>query len=160
ELPPLLLGGHALLGEVGAGPPVVAAVVDERIDALRDFLALLAPVAGALGASPAARQREYQREHGGQGRDRPSADHPRGLREEGARGQPGSHPRAEGGSQKSLVTSPPARVARADQVARLMLLLMNFTEPSQNAALTPPEWALRAAAQVLPSARSCTQASL
>src|SRR3954453_5998309 len=42
------------------------------------------------------------------------------------------------------MTSPPAMVARAPQVAGLTLSLMNLTEPSQKATFTPPggfDWA-------------------
>src|SRR5207249_5522533 len=45
--------------------------------------------------------------------------------------------------------SPPARVARARQVIRLTSSRKKRTEPSPIEALTPPEWLLRAAAQVL-----------
>ena len=38
------------------------------------------------------------------------------------------------------MTSPPARVPRANQVVRLIEFLMNLTEPSQNVAFTPPGW--------------------
>src|SRR5215213_10252226 len=38
------------------------------------------------------------------------------------------------------MTSPPALLASAHQVAAFTEFLMNFTDPSRKAALTPPEW--------------------
>ena len=38
------------------------------------------------------------------------------------------------------MTSPPALVAIAPQVAMLTLFLMNLTEPSRNPTFTPPGW--------------------
>ena len=38
------------------------------------------------------------------------------------------------------MTSPPALVAMAPRCWRLMLSLMNLTEPSRNPTFTPPEW--------------------
>jgi hypothetical protein len=40
----------------------------------------------------------------------------------------------------ALKTSPPARVPSAFQIERLMLLLMNRTEPSMSRTFTPPGW--------------------
>ena len=40
----------------------------------------------------------------------------------------------------ALTTSPPARVPRAFQIERLILLLMNRTEPSMSRTFTPPGW--------------------
>src|SRR5262245_10857309 len=49
-------------------------------------------------------------------------------------------------SHCSLITSPPLYVPMARQVARLMVLETNRTEPSAMPALTAPAWMLRAAA--------------
>jgi hypothetical protein len=42
--------------------------------------------------------------------------------------------------QESPTTSPPLRVPRARHVSWGIELVMNRTEPSMNAELTPPEW--------------------
>ena len=40
------------------------------------------------------------------------------------------------------MTSPPARVPSAHQVVRLIVFLMNLTEPSPRPRFTPPGWLL------------------
>ena len=40
----------------------------------------------------------------------------------------------------ALTTSPPARVPSQFQIERLILLLMNRTEPSMSRTFTPPGW--------------------
>ena len=42
------------------------------------------------------------------------------------------------------MTSPPERVASADQIGNEIESLMNLTDPSVMAELTPPGWRLRA----------------
>src|SRR4051794_17880803 len=42
----------------------------------------------------------------------------------------------------ALMTSPPARLPKAHQVAWPIVSLTNFTEPSPMATLTPPGWLL------------------
>ena len=44
------------------------------------------------------------------------------------------------------ITSPRLRLPSAHQVWRLIVFLMNFTEPSAKQTLTPPEWLLVGAA--------------
>ena len=55
------------------------------------------------------------------------------------------------------MTSPPARVPRAHQVFRLMVFLMNLTEPSAIRTLAPPGWKLAAPTALLLSGQSPSQ---